>query len=397
MKRRALLGTTGAVAAGLAGCLGRTTTDDGAEWSHDVGGWVGAVAGDRVFFTEEWGDDSAGDGSITALAAADGEHRWSYGSTHGYSTFTDLTLADAVYVGYGDDAVGSGSGKLYAIEFDGAERWTVDTGSVYERPRVRDGVVYVGSDDGVVRAIDATAGEVLWRHEVETDESGGPPDPAVEAVDEAALYVVTDRLLALDPATGVRRWRFGDVDASITSAAVHDGVAYVRDGYDVRAVADGEERWTASPDFESFPRVTVDDGRVFVRAGTALLRFDADDGAKRWTVDVDELSDWTVHGDRVYAVGTELHAYDVESGDERWTETVADALFDRVQVAAGVHAAGADDHAVFVEEKNAAIHRVAPDGEVTWTESVPGNVRRFVVDDLVYVGTAEGVYAYDTA
>lgn len=396
MKRRALLGATGTVAAGLAGCLGRSTDDaGGAEWSHDVGGWVGAVVEDRVFFTEEWRGDSDGDGSITALAADDGEHLWSYGSTHGYSAFTDLTVADAVYVGYGDDAVGSGSGELYAVDFDGTERWTVDTGSVYERPRVRDDVVYVGSDDGVVRAIGADDGEVRWRHEVESTEAGGPPDPAVEAVDGAAVYVVADRLLALDPATGDQLWRFGDEDNSISSAAVHQGVAYVRDGYDVRAVEDGDELWTASLDFESFPRVDVDDGRVFVRAGTALLRLDAEDGGKRWTVDVDELSDWTVHEDHLYAVGTALHALEVDGGDQRWSESVADGLLDRVRVAAEGDATGGDDHGVFVEEKNEAIHRVSLGGEVSWTESVPGNVRSFVVDDLVYVGTKRGVYAYD--
>jgi len=395
MKRRTLLAATGTLAAGLAGCIEGSGTDAaGAEWSHDVGGSVDSVADGRVFFTEAFGDDTEGDGSVSALDADDGEHLWSYGSAHGYSTFTDLTVADAVYVGYGDDAVGSGEGALYAVELDGTERWTADTGSVYERPRLRDGVVYVGSDDGVVRAVDADAGETLWRHEVETDETGGPPDPTVEAVDGDAVYVAAGRLLALDPATGDERWRFGDGDTSVSTAAVHDGVVYLRDGYDVRAVLEGEERWSTEVDFESFPHLRMDDGRVFVRAGTALLRLDAGDGDKRWTVDVDHLSAWTVHDDRVYAAGTDLFACDAESGDEQWRESVADGLLDRVVVSDG-DATGGEEFAVFVEQKDEAIHRVSPAGEVTWSQSVPGNVRSVVVDDLVYVGTSDGVFAYE--
>lgn len=393
MKRRALLAATGTVAAGLAGCLDRSFgSPDAAEWSHDVGGQVDSVADGRVFFTEAFGDDTAGDGSVTALDAGTGDHLWSYGSSNGLSTFTDLTVGDAVYVGYGDDAVGSGSGELYALELDGNERWTFDTGSVYERPRLRKGTVYVGSDDGVVRAIDATDGSLEWRYEVEPGPDG-PPDPSVEAVSAEAVYVAAGRLLALDPGWGDLQWQFGDADTSVSTAFVDDGRVSVRDSYDVRTVRAGEEVWEASVDFESFPRLTVDDGRVFVRADSGLLRLDADDGTKRWTADVDHLDPWTVHGDRVYAAGTELFALDAEGGDERWNESVGDGPLDRLRVAEG-DATGGADHAVFVEQKDEALHRVTPDGEVTWSESVPGDVRSFVVDDLVYVGTDEGVHAY---
>ena len=399
MQRRALLVTIGTAAAGLAGCLSESGSDvDGPEWTHDVGGRIATVAGDRVFFTEEWGDHSQGDGSITALGAADGEHLWSYGSTQASTSSTDLAVADAVYVGYYDGTVGGGDeGELHAVEFDGSERWTVDTGRFYGRPRLRDGVVYVGSEEGVVRAVDADTGEVRWRQEMGMDESGGPTGPAVEAVDGTAVYVVTDRLLALDPATGDRLWYFGDGGGSIGSAAVHDGVAYVGDGDAVRAVEDGAELWSATPGARSYPGVTVDDGRVFVAAGTSLLRLDADEGGERWRVDVDELGDWTVHGDRLYAAGDAVHAVDVDDGAERWSESIADGTLRRLQIATDIDATGGHDHAAFVGRGDTAVHRVAPDGVVNWSVSFPWDVRNFVVDDLVYVGTEEGVGAFDTA
>jgi outer membrane protein assembly factor BamB len=346
-KRRALLAAAGTAAVGpSAGCLDDPTGGDSSvEWTHGPGGRVDSVSDGVVYVHEMWEGD----------------------------------------------AVGSGAGELYALERDGRERWTHDTGSVYERPRLADGTLYAGSDDGVVRAFDAEAGEVEWRYEVEPDESGGPPNPTVEAVGEAG-YVAAGRLIALDPTTGHRRWQFGDEDSSVRSAAVHGDGVFVVDGHSVHLVERGDERWHTGSEFESAPRLTVDDGRPFVRVGTALLRLDPGDGTRRWTADVDHLGAWTVHEDRVYAAGTTLYAFDARDGTERWSEAVAEGLFDRVQVAAD-----GGDHAVFVEPKDAAIHRATPDGEVTWSQSVPGNVWSFVAADLVYAGPSEGVYALEPA
>lgn len=427
MERRALLAATGTAAVGLAGCLDRLGDDDDsgnpddsdgpdtpegtatgddtedtddqadsdapadAEWSHGVGGSVNAVAAGRVFFIETFGDDTGGDGAFAALDAETGEHSWSYGSSHGYSAFTDPAVADALYVGYGDDAIGSGSGELYALEFDGTERWTFDTGSVYDRPRLREGTVYVGSDDGVIRAIDADEGTLEWRFEVATDESGGPPDPSVLAVDDDAVYVGGEELVALDRSDGEERWRFGDEDASIRTAFVHDGVAYVRDWDTVSAVVDGEAEWSRT--FDPRPHLNVtDDGRLFARSGDAVVRIDPADGEDRWAFDGVEYGPWAVAGDSVYVAGGDVvHSVDASDGELRGKETVGDGDIGRIRVAEDADA----DHAVFVEEANRAIHRVSPDGEVTWSEQVPGDVLGYVVDDLVFVGTHEGVHAFD--
>lgn len=387
MKRRTFLAAATTAVGCLSGCLGGFDTEpEAAEWSHGVGGDIHAVSDGRVFFIEEFGDDTDGDGSIVALDAESGEKLWTYGSSHGYSTYTDMTVDDAVYVGYGDDAVGSGAGELYALELDGTERWRHDTGSVYERPRLADGTLYVGSDDGVVRAFDATEGDVLWRYELDAEASSGPSNPQVVTVEDA-VYVAAGRLLALDPESGDRRWEYGGDDTYIRGGVAEDGVAYVGSRADVVALEDGEKLWRRN--FESSPRVSLDEGRVFVQSGTALLRFGAADGEKHLSVDVDHLNAWAVYGNRLYAVGERLYAFDADDGTEHWSVSVADGLLDRLQVADD-----GDGHTVYVEQKDEAIHRVSPDGKVTWTQTVPGNVRGFLVDEQVYVGTDEGIYAF---
>lgn len=54
---------------------------------------------------------------------------------------------------------------------------------------------------------------------------------------------------------------------------------------------------------------------------------------------------------------------------------------------------GGEDHAVFVGQSDEATHRVAPDGEVTWSVAVPGDIRDFVVDGRVYAGSDGAIYA----
>ena len=58
-------------------------------------------------------------------------------------------VAGVVYVGSGDSYV-------YALDADSGElRWRYSTGNgVFSSPAVVDGVVYVGSDDGYVYALD---------------------------------------------------------------------------------------------------------------------------------------------------------------------------------------------------------------------------------------------------
>ena len=62
--------------------------------------------------------------------------------------------------------VGSEDFNVYALNAStGAKLWSYTTGSwVHSSPAVANGVVYVGSDDGNVYALNASTGAKLWRH-----------------------------------------------------------------------------------------------------------------------------------------------------------------------------------------------------------------------------------------
>ena len=354
---------------------------------------VDAVAHGAVFGREDFMADGA-EGGVFALEVETGAHRWTYGETGGYTTYTSPAVADAVYVGRGDDAIGSGTGELYALEFDGEERWIRDVGSVYSRPRVVDDTVYVASDDGIVRAFETADGELSWRSE---DLRSAYPDLTIATVHDDVVYVATAGLVGLDREDGSERWTYGTGDDRIRDATVVDGVAYLstRDG--VAAVVDGEERWHVEFESNAFVQA-VEDDRVFVGHEWDLHALDAADGEERWVLEDLEGMRVAVHGNVVYVGDDRLRAIEAVDGSERWRTTVRDRTpVESIVVADDPNDEnGADgEHEVYVHTGDSRLHRFEPDGEETWTETVEGKIRNYLVDRSVFVGTMEGIYALD--
>ena len=357
---------------------------DGSEWEHEVGGLVDVVAHGRVFGREDFAAENA-DGGVFCLDAETGAHEWTYGESGGYTTYTRPTVEDAVYVGRGTDAIGDGSGELYALEFDGEERWVADeVGSVYESPRVADCTVYVGGDDGVVRAFDANDGEELWNREL----VDGAVEIAVEAVTDV-VYVHAGLLFALSPEDGSVLWS-SDETAPVRGVEVVDDVAFLTTGDHVAAVVDGEERWREEISTNKWIH-GVDSGRVIVRHRWNLLAFDVEDGAERWRLEDVRHLRTGVHDGRVYVGGEDgvVRALDASDGEEIWTDTLADEPIDSLTVVEED-----ERHAVFFNTED-RLSRVDPDGEVTWSAAVDGGIRNHLIEGFAFVGTREGIHSIE--
>ncbi len=165
--------------------------------------------------------------------------------------------------------VGSADHHLYALEpATGATRWRYATeGEVNSSPAVADGLVVVGSRDGRVHAVDARGGKGVW-----TFRTGGErrftapgihgalpatelmPDPfdvflSSPAVDRGTVYIGSgdQHVYALDLKTGALRWKFRTGDVVHASPAVAGGTVYVgswdRRFYALDA-ATGAPRWS---------------------------------------------------------------------------------------------------------------------------------------------------------
>jgi len=96
--------------------------------------------------------------------------------------------------------VGSEDASLYALNAkSGAKIWSYTTGdNVFSSPAIWDGVVYVGSGDYSVYALKALTGTEIWNYTTGSSVESSP------AVSNGTVYVgsVDDSVYALNAVTG---------------------------------------------------------------------------------------------------------------------------------------------------------------------------------------------------
>ena len=250
------------------------------------------------------------DGKCWALDEKTGEVRWKF-TTGGERRYEakgihglqprNQTIADpfdtylsspvvvdgVVYFGSGDDGV-------YALDAaTGAQRWRFETGDVvHASPAVANGAVYVGSWDGRFYAIDAASGKERWHFQGGVDpaqhnQQGFQSSPAV--VDGVVYTGSRDsNVYALDAATGAEKWRFPTGASWVNSApAVSNGKVFFATSdsslYFVVDAATGKELAQQKNKAYVFssPAVAGDVVVLGIGNGTVIAR-ERDSGAMLW-------------------------------------------------------------------------------------------------------------------
>jgi outer membrane protein assembly factor BamB len=347
------------------------------EWRYGTGGSIAAVSNGVLYGREGFAN---GSGGVVALGAATGERLWGYGETSGYSSFTTPVVDGDVYVGYGDDAIGSGSGYVAAIADDGTERWRAEIGSVYEPPGLDGDRLYVGSDDGAVYCFDASTGEAIWQHDFESRPEG-PSNPSVAAVADGLVYVsLQGGFLAIDANDGTERWLARPGGGRIRS--VHAGErVYAATRSLVAAFEDGELQWTSDRTGGSI--LAVRDGAVYVSDGFQFAVLDAATGQERWGLGTDDRHAVGVGDAGPYVGVREVQALD-SAGETRWQRSLDGSPIEFLTPADDGVYAGTDG----------GVYRLDGNGGVV-AESPVGSLRDLLVADRVYAATDEQLLALD--
>lgn len=219
------------------------------------------------------------DGNLYAVDAATGKQRWSI-ATKGEHRFTAAGILSALpsaeimpdpwdfflsspTVASGVVYFGSGDGSVYAVDAQtGALRWSYKTGDVvHGSPAVSGGIVYVGSWDTYFYALNAATGALEWKFKTGEDTKAhvmtGIPGSA--AVANGAVYFGCRdaNFYALDAATGALKWKVpNDGSWVIASPAVAGGVIY----------------YTTS-DSHRFQALDADSGKVLYWLPTSVYSF----------------------------------------------------------------------------------------------------------------------------
>ncbi len=145
---------------------------------------------------------------------------WSY--TTGGRVYSSAAVANGVVY------IGSADHRLCALDaMTGAPKWSYTTGgAIYSSsPAVANGVVYVGTGypDDKLYALDAVTGALKWSYTTESSITSSP------AVANNVVYVGSSIgvLYALDTRTGTLKWSYNTANAIVSSPAVANGVVYI--------------------------------------------------------------------------------------------------------------------------------------------------------------------------
>lgn len=262
--------------------------------------------------------------------------------------------------------------------------------------------VYVGSDRGVLHAINAETGEAEWTYDSVNREIRSAPIAV-----GGTVYFGSDggQLHAVDAATGDREWQSGVPNGKVTGApTVVDGTVYVGAGGETVHAIDaytGKEEWTTSDPADSvWVAAPVRDGSVYAGTheatsnsflGGTVYSFDVDSGEREWSFsrpDAPISAGMSVADGIVYAPSYDGHLYAVDAGTGEQTWRFGPP-------SGGVYYTPTiTDGAVYLPQGR--VYVLDPDtGETRRRSDIIGAQSLTIVDGTAYVGSYEDIHAVD--
>jgi outer membrane protein assembly factor BamB len=251
---------------------------------------------------------------------------------------SDLLVLSWPVVADGVVYAGSLDGALYAIDAaSGAQRWRFETGAIgsVAAPVVADGVVFAGAQDGLLFAASTASGEERWRVELGPGSVANLPLPAVA---DGVVYAGGGEgiLLAVDAASGQERWRLTVGGEAVGAPSVSGGLVFVTAAADIGGgnaelvavdAANGTERWRVAVGNQPLHAAPATDGELVYIPGqgesemAALLALEAASGVERWRYDTGGFVigiPATAEGRVFVATNHALVGLDTATGQEMW-------------------------------------------------------------------------------
>jgi glucose dehydrogenase len=399
---------------------------------------VPLVLGDTIYL-------QGGSGQVVALDRASGEVDWEAAGGFNIGPFGVAVGDGRVYALDADTGVRAldldGGDELWATELTETESTGIDIQPVVVDGKViastvpiSIGGIYAGGDRGVVSAMDARTGEVLWSFDtVEGDDLWGNPEvnsgggawyPPVVDLERRLVYVgvanpapfpgtpefpngtsrpgdnlYTDSIVALDLDTGELAW-FHQVTPHdlFDRDQIHTLMATLEDGTEVIVSAgksgvlvgldpeDGTVRWRTEVGVHENDDLTELDGPTFVNPGTygGILTPPATADGVVYSGTVDAATELPPDATAYFGapLGTEdgeVSAVDADTGDVLWeTDVPGDPLGGTAVVNDLVFTATLQGEVVALDRES---------GEIVWTFDAGGGINGWLsaVGDSLYV------------
>jgi outer membrane protein assembly factor BamB len=342
--------------------------------------------------------DLAHSGYSTSTAPATNQTLWTY-KTGQWVFSSPAVSGGVVYVGSFDD-------NVYALNATtGVLVWKYATGGdVESSPAVAGGVVYVGSIDENVYALNATTGALVWKYATRgyVDSSPAVSGGVVYVGSEYESSIQTEGYVyALNATTGALVWRYTTGSNVYSSPAVSGGVVYVgsedENVYALNATT-GALVWKYKTGSGVFSPPAVAGGVVYVGSlDDYFYALNATTGALMWKYETGSSvsSSPAVSGGVVY-VGSfddNVYALNATTGVLVWKYATGGDVESSPAVAGGMVFIGSDDHNVYALNATTG----APVWKYTTGNSAANPSSPAVANGVVYVGSSDdNVYAFGT-
>jgi outer membrane protein assembly factor BamB len=279
------------------------------------------------------------DGVLHGVSASDGAPMWRLETgpdlplAWGYEGWDYITSSPTL--AGGTAYWGSGDGNVYAVDPQtGRERWRFDTGGrIRSTPAVAEGLLVIGNSDGFVFGLDARSGEPIWRFEtagVRLNSADFGFDrkqvSASAALSDGIVYVGSRdaSLYALDARDGTQRWKYGEESSwIITTAAVSpDRVFSGRSSSGIIRSLDretGQQVWAIEAQAYVYSSPVLVDKTLYVGQGDGdFVALDAGTGEERWSYRAGDAiySTPAVHNGRIYVGSDDGFVYAFRAAEE---------------------------------------------------------------------------------
>ena len=335
------------------------------------------------------------------LLAAAGCEAGRFNAESGWSGVA--VAGDVVYVG-------SREAELLALDrSQGTLLWSFPSGEeenlvgIYGTPAVTDDLVYVGAygeEFGRLYAIDPEQRAAVWDFPTGDHIVGAP----VVAGDTVLVGSGDGVLYALDASSGTERWRFSTGNKIWSEATVHEGTVYFGSlDHNVYAVSleEGAELWRFTTNGAVASKPLILDGRVYIGSfDRHFYALDARSGAEAWPEPF-RADNWfwtgaVSDGTNVYvgSLDGNLYAINADSGLSAWPQP-----FETGQPIVSSPALVPDGVAVANDNGDIFLVR-ARDGEQIRPFSVRDRIRAPLVseDSVIYINAMDhSVRAADLA
>ena len=305
-----------------------------------------------------------------------GELKWVFST--GAPIHSSPAVADGIVY------VGSRDFKLYALDVaTGAKRWEYKTGSwVESSPAIVNGVVYFGSNNGRLHALDAYSGEKLWDFKIKYPIISSP------AVADGVVYFGAGDyyVYALDAVTGKKLWDFETEGCVTSSPVVANGIVYIGSGskfcYALHALS-GKLRLQFKSYYLTFSSPAVSGETVYFMTFNGSL-YVVDGNARTWLWEHEIKPYWI----QLWAMGLPLPTPPPQSG------LLWGIRLDKPAVSSPI----VTDDTLYVGSGNKLVAIDLQGQQKRWEFETEGAVSSSpaLVDTTIYVGSEDGrLYAVD--